>query len=483
MITTIETPSSVCRFGIARGDITPPVGIYHRMWGAATQDRATGVHRPLLATAVAFLPLDRDHAFVLVTLDHCLFWSPEMNDLRQRVLERHTLAPEQLLVTFSHTHAAGLMDRTRSALLGGELIGPYFDQLCATVAELVGEALRRQELVTISYASGHCDLAGHRDACDESQQWVCGWNPGAFADDTVIAARVTNAAGSIVATFVNYACHPTTLAWQNSLISPDYIGALRETMERELGGLCVFVQGATGDLGPRDGYVGDSAVADRNGRQLAFAALSAIESLPPPRTTAHYAGPVLSGATLGTWEHREWSDERRREVASFAIRRAIVPLPYRADRPSQFDLQLEREEWLIRERDSSGDDSRAPRAMAERLTRAITRWQHCPPGDTFPYELSLLRIGDAVWVFGEGELYQLFQVELRRRFPSRLLVVGMLADGWRPSYLPTRETYGRGVYQEQVALLAPGCLETLIDAAADAIAASCPLAPVVGGEG
>src|SRR5205809_7772519 len=46
----VDTPQTRCRAGVARGDITPPVGIYHRMWGAATHDRATAVHRPLLAT-------------------------------------------------------------------------------------------------------------------------------------------------------------------------------------------------------------------------------------------------------------------------------------------------------------------------------------------------------------------------------------------------------------------------------------------------
>ena len=48
MPVAVETPQSICAFGLARADITPPVGIYHRMWGAAAHDPiAPGMHRPL----------------------------------------------------------------------------------------------------------------------------------------------------------------------------------------------------------------------------------------------------------------------------------------------------------------------------------------------------------------------------------------------------------------------------------------------------
>lgn len=478
MITTVETPSSRCRLGIARMDITPPVGIYHRMWGAATHECATGVHRSLFASAAVFAGIDdADGAdpFVLVALDHCLFWPAEMAELRAAVIQAHGLQPQRLLVTFSHTHAAGLMDRSRSDLSGGDLIAPYFALLCSRVANVVGQARQSSSPATITYAVGRCDLAGHRDAWDEkSQQWVCGWNPDGNADDTVLVASAMYESGQTAATVVNYACHPTTLAWQNTLISPDYVGALRETIERATGGApCLFLQGASGDLGPRDGYVGDTAVADRNGRQLAFAALSALESLPPPQTTRHYAGPVISGATLGTWTDQPWSPERRSVACGFAVQRVIVPLPYRADRPHLADLERDREQWSSTERtaltDGDADRARDARAMVERLTRALTRWRHCPPGVRFPYELTLLRMGDAVWLFAEGEPYQRLQTELRRRCPDRTILVVDLADGWRCSYLPTRETFGRGVYQEQVAILAPGCLETVIDAAVEAV--------------
>src|SRR5258708_34267686 len=52
----LETPQTRCRAGFARADITPPVGIYHRLWGAALHERSTGVHRPLTATAMWMEP-------------------------------------------------------------------------------------------------------------------------------------------------------------------------------------------------------------------------------------------------------------------------------------------------------------------------------------------------------------------------------------------------------------------------------------------
>ena len=106
------------------------------------------------------------------------------------------------------------------------------------------------------------------------------------------------------ATLFNYACHPTTLAWQNRLLSPDYIGAAREVLEDAFGAPALFLQGASGELAPRDDYVGETAVADRNGRQLGYAAAAAIESLPPPGTRFVYTGIVGSGANLGTWEYQ-----------------------------------------------------------------------------------------------------------------------------------------------------------------------------------
>src|SRR5262245_10085077 len=112
----VDTPQGLCRFGVARRDVTPPVGISHGMWGPATHDRSTGVHRPLSATALAFRAHDGggpDAEQVVVAVDLCLLWDREMSDLREAVCRRTGLAPGQLTVAFSHTHAAGLMGLER----------------------------------------------------------------------------------------------------------------------------------------------------------------------------------------------------------------------------------------------------------------------------------------------------------------------------------------------------------------------------------
>src|SRR5437660_2466640 len=121
----VDTPQSVCRFGIARCDITPPVGIYHRTWGAAAHDRATGVHRPLTATALVFGPAAGGAEQVLLAVDHCVLWAREQAATEEAVCRQAGVAAADLTLTYSHTHAAGLMGLERTGLPGGELIPPY----------------------------------------------------------------------------------------------------------------------------------------------------------------------------------------------------------------------------------------------------------------------------------------------------------------------------------------------------------------------
>jgi hypothetical protein len=440
------------------------------MWGAAKHERATGIHRPLRATVAVFASSEkpREELQIILALDHCVLGAVEHEQLVSYVAKATGQSRASLLVVFSHTHGAGLMGLERASLPGGDLIPPYLRRVGERVVELVNEALAQLAAADIVYGFGRCNLAANRDFFDATtKQFVCGFNPTTPADDTLMLARVTEPGGKLLATIVNYACHPTTLAWDNTLISPDYVGALREVVERGTNAPCLFLQGASGDLGPVEGYVGDPAVADRNGRQLAFAALSTLTALPTAGTRFRYTGPVVSGATLGAWAHEPLSAEEMAAQTRWQLWRWNEALPYRSGRPKPAQVEAELRQFQAEEKAAraAGDSARADecRAMAERKTRLLHRLSHMPPGETFPLQIALWRMGDAFWLGVQGEFYSVFQTELRRRFPNVPIVVATLAADWGASYLPSRETYGKGIYQESIAVVAPGGLEQVLD--------------------
>ena len=470
--THVNTPTSVLRFGHAHGDMTPPVGIYHRMWGAARHDKATGLHRPLQANVLIMEPIDgnTEDRVLRVQLELVNLTDEQMARIRANLAEASGTDPSRITFTFSHSHASGFYAPNRKSLPGGDLIDPFLDELNAKVTALAELAVASLAEATITYAYGRCDMAQNRDyRDDENGIMATGYNPDRKGDDTLLAGRVTDLEGGPRLTIVSYACHPTTLAWDNTLISPDYIGALREVVETSTGAPCCFLQAPSGDLGPRDGFVGDTAVADRNGKQVGHAVLSALYSMGDPRKDFTYGGPVVSGATIGTWTWSQQEGQRADETTAFAggayeVGLELIDLPTVADLRSDLKRYTEEQE----EADEKGDTilARDLGARAERCRRWIGRVEVLPEGKAFAYHYTVFQFGDTVWITVGGEPYSWLQEELRRRFPNLTLLVSSLAGDTEVAYLLRSEDYGKGLYQEEPSSLAKGCLERLADAIA-----------------
>jgi hypothetical protein len=176
---------------------------------------------------------------------------------------------------------------------------------------------------------------------------------------------------------------------------------------------------------------------------------------------------VISGATVGTWAYRPFSQQRLAATAHFSGGAATVDLPLKP-RPDPAALQAELAKWEERHQaaEAAGDGAAAQeaRARAERARRWLMRLRHLPTGKTYPFPFSVYRLGDAVWVTCGGEPFNLLQTELRRRFPATPILFSPLAGDMQVAYLLPRERYGLGLYQEEPSILAPGCLELLIDA-------------------
>jgi hypothetical protein len=451
----VTFPYTRCRVGIAKRDVTPPVGIYSRSWGAATHETAEGVHRPFYATAAVFAPLEGEgQTLVLIALDMGGFYAPDGREVREKVCAAAGIDSASLVINMSHTHAGAALNTLLVDKPGGELMRPYLDELIEKLIDAVKEAQASLEPAWVTFGYGRCTLATNRDFWDaEAGRYACGFNPGEPADDTLLVGRVTAEDGSIRATLMNYACHPTTLAWDNKLLSPDFIGAAREVMENIYGAPSLFLQGASGELAPRDDYVGDTAIADRNGRQLGYAAAATLESLPPPATLFKYKGIMPSGANLGVWDYEPIEESQLVEAKKLAGQEVPLPLK-RKVQPTLVDTIAE-------------EDSHQQREMA--LRRKIIEMA-LGTGPVHDSSVWVWRLGNVALVALWQEAYSSFQIELRRRFPNIPVIVAGVSNG-SIGYIAPRETYGQGRYQEQQSPYEAGAMEQALEEAAQAIAA------------
>ena len=440
--------------GVAREEITPPVGIYARSWGAATHDVAEGVHRPLTLTALTFEreQIDPLSPHVLISAD-LMSWRSRAAEAAVigRLLEEAPLPRQRMMFCLTHTHAAPSVRGEDAEKPGGSLIAAYQDDLVGAGLRALRDAQVAKVPATLTWRYGRCDLATNRDLPEPGgARIVCGFNPDAPADDALLVGRVTrDQDGRVLATIVNYACHPTTLAWENRDISPDYVGAMREVVESHTDAPCLFLQGASGELAPAEQYTGNAAVAERHGRRLGYAVISTLEAMDPPGMRLTYDRVVESGAPLAVWQQKPHAASNVLASAMNEVELPLKPMPPAAEIEAQ---------WR------ACDDP----VMKERLARQLAVRKLVGDGDSTHVPLWAWRAGDAMFVGQPNEAYSRLQTELRARFPGRAVTVMNLVNG-SAGYLPPREMYQKDVYQVWQSPYAAGGLETLIKAAEQSI--------------
>ncbi len=443
------------RIGVARSDITPPPGIYMREWGAAKHSTAQSIHRPLFLTALTFQSESGKKPLVLVAAD-LGFWRSRapFQKLRSKLQETFSLEPAHLMFGLSHTHSSVTLTEADPKLPGGHLLGPYIDLLEQAATDAIQAALEHAEEALLDWHYSRCTLAGNRDLPDPSPgstRFVCGYNPSADADDTLLVGRVTSRSGKPLAVLVNYACHPTTLAWENKAISPDFVGAMRETIEAATGATAAFLQGASGELAPRYQYVDDPQVADRHGRHLGYSSLAALEDMDPPGKMLSFDRVVESGAPLAVWRYHDVPTS-----SALSATEISVSLPLK-DWPTAEELERKRA-------------AAADRAIEERLRRQ--RDTRLALGDGHAYSLSLWiwRVGNSLLVGIPEEAYSLLQTELRQRYSNTAIACMNLVNDRVGGYLPPQDLYGLDIYQVWRTPFARGSLEIVIEGLSKAIA-------------
>jgi len=258
------------RAGVARVDITPPKG--HAMAGYPERTRrATGTHDPILATVLVLESGSTTAA--LVTCDLASFLSPRIeNEARQQFGVTHTI----LSMSGTHSGPAASAKWTASAE--------------EKILEAIGEARKSMFPAAITAAVGRAYVAfNRRKIQNDGTARLWERNPENLPShplDPAINVIAVRDAEKVRAVLVHFAARATVLGPANLEFSADYPGALRRHVESQMPGtLCLFVQGASGDISPnRDrepGRIPAFDAVDHMGRELANEVLRALTRARP----------------------------------------------------------------------------------------------------------------------------------------------------------------------------------------------------------
>ncbi|MEO8764178.1 MAG: neutral/alkaline non-lysosomal ceramidase N-terminal domain-containing protein [Ginsengibacter sp.] len=435
--------------GVAQVDITPPLGIYSRNWGAAKQDVAEGIHQPLVLTCMTFQSSLLEKPLILIAAD-LGGWKNSTDEwiFRNKLLTALAIEAPQLMVCLSHTHAGPIFSRDYANKPGGEYMDSYLDHLGESGVRAAQNALNSAVPAVLTWHYGTCKLATNRDLPDVlNNRFVVGFNPDKNADNTLLVGRVTDEQNRITGTIVNYACHPTTLAWDNQLISPDYVGSMRRLVEANTQAPCLFLQGASGELSPAEQYLGNTDIAEKNGRQLGYAVMATLESMLPPNVQLSFCGIIESGAPLALWKQTPYKPPGQLSAKMVEVPFNLKPLPSLVEIEQQY-LDCE------------------DRVMKERLLRKRGVRIAVGNGEVSQMPLWVWQLGDSFLVGQPNEAYSQFQEQLRSQLAPKAVAVMNLVNGG-VGYLPPRELYGKEIYQEWQTPFAAGSLELLIQVATE----------------
>jgi hypothetical protein len=445
--------------GTGRCDITPAPGTPQGGWGAQTHQRGLGADLPLYATALVLR--DSNKSVAIIDVDSIGFDSEWTLRILDAVAGLTGLPRANIRLSCTHTHSGPNTFRLPVITEGRDMILEYLNALPLQISGAVWQAQRNLRQVRIGAASGACDINVNRRLRLQDGRVVIGRNPAGAVDRTVRVVRIDDLDEQPVATIVHYACHPTIIGWQSQHATPDYPGMAKKVVEEQIGGLCLFLQGATGNIGPRRGFTGDLGVYRKFGRLLGLEASKLALGIETVPRLEKLVGLQESGATIALFEDNAVEPE----PATFDVRSRFLQLPLKvfpapevaeaeaaALREQLNRLRSERNEAKIREATAMATQAgmRADRAL----------WYH---GKThIPWQLQGIRLGDVALICIPGEPFTEIGQEIARRSPfPHTLFSGYSNGGF--GYIPVRDAYSEGGYEVESSPFAPGAAELIIE--------------------
>jgi hypothetical protein len=159
--------------------------------------------------------------------------------LGNRVRSKVTRIPaENILIGASHTHSAPDAYAFPDGKGGHTANLPYLEMVCEKTAAAINAALDSLEPAELKIGT---EEAKGRIAYNY-------YAPDLYDRRMSVIQAMRPEGGKPIATLVNYAIHPEVLGSDIGILSPDAIGPMCDRIEREGGGMAVFMNGAQGGM-------------------------------------------------------------------------------------------------------------------------------------------------------------------------------------------------------------------------------------------
>jgi hypothetical protein len=232
---------------------------------------------------------------------------------------------------------------------------------------------------------------------------------------------------------VNYACHGTVLGPDNLLVSADWIGAMRRKVESELGGMTLFLQGATADINP-DMFWEDSRafeMVEEQGFAVGQAVLGAVRSGVVP----------LDAVPLKIERSEVWLPTETAVTSECPPKNYGKPLLAMANLPGFLSFLAD---WLLNRRYPWKPIIEAKQGY----------W-------SVPMRINVLRIGTVALVTYAAETFTEIGMKVKANSPAAYTLFTSVTDGC-VSYLHTEAAHDQGGYEIDIAPLTyryPGRLQ------------------------
>ena len=459
---------SLLNAGVARVDISPKVGVAHAGWGAQTHQVSLGNDMPLHVTA---LVVTKDNVeLAIVDVDIGIFTNLQDKKIRELISKESGIPFGNIRLAYTHTHS-GPITFGQWIKDGIDLANEWWNTIPAACTKAVVEAKATVQPARTGFGRGSCDININRRPSRDNGELFTGRNWGGAVDHSVDVVSLDDADDNPIATIVNYAMHPTIMAHENEWVTPDFPGPMRSVVEHTVGGLCLFLQGASGNQGPVDGFTGDLRVYRKAGSKLGAEAARVRLDIEPRKRKENLDHILISGADLGIYSNVPINESDD----TVSVSNVPVHLPSRevislADAQARFNAG-EKELESVRVLGASNEEIRkaVSKVMRANIQLSVARLSDTNTRDGYiEITAQSMRIGETVLVSIPVEPFVELAQSVKARSSSANTVFSGFSNG-HINYLATDIAFEEGGYEVGVSVFAAGSAELAIEASLEAI--------------